>query len=54
MDVDVIAEVDVRGTMAIDQYVSVGLQFIRCKVRLGTKKFSSNNLIKGHDNWAFQ
>lgn len=45
LDVEVTAEVDVRGTMAIDQNVPVGFQSILCKVRLGAKDGTNPKLI---------
>ena len=44
VDVEVTAEVDVRGTMAIDQLVPVGFQSIRCKVRFGAKEGTNPKL----------
>ncbi len=37
LEVDVTADVDVRGAMAIDQQVPVGFQSKRCNVRLRAK-----------------
>ena len=45
LDVEVTAEADVRGTMAIDQNVPVGFQAIRCKVRLGAKDGTKPKLL---------
>ncbi len=38
LEVDVTADVDVRGAMAIDQQVPVGFQSMRCNVRLRAKE----------------
>jgi uncharacterized OsmC-like protein len=38
LEVEVRGDVDVRGTMAIDQQVPVGFQTMRCNVRLRAKE----------------
>lgn len=45
VDVEVKAEVDVRGTMAIEQLVPVGFQSISCKVRIGAKEGTNLKLL---------
>jgi len=46
LEVEVAAEVDVRGTMAVDQQVPVGFQSMRCDVRLRAKAGTSPALLE--------
>lgn len=44
--VDVTADVDVRGTLAVDRQVPVGFQVMRCDVRLRAKEGTSPELLE--------
>lgn len=46
VEVEVKAEVDVRGTMAVDQRVPVGFQSIHCDVRLRAKEGTNPKLLE--------
>ena len=46
LEVEVTGEVDVRGTMAIDQKVPVGFQSMRCNVRLRAKDGTNQEHLK--------
>jgi uncharacterized OsmC-like protein len=46
LEVEVSADVDVRGTMMIDYQVPVGFQSLRCKVHLNTKPGTNKKLIE--------
>lgn len=46
LDVDVTADIDVRGTMAIEREVPVGFQSMRCQVNLQTAGGTDPKLVK--------
>lgn len=46
LEVDVTGEVDVRGTMAVDNQVPVGFQSMRCDVRLRAKNGTDPRLLE--------
>ena len=46
LDVEVTADVDVRGTMAIEREVPVGFQSMRCQVNLQTAGGTDPKLVK--------
>jgi hypothetical protein len=46
LSVEVTANADVRGTMAIDKQVPVGFQAMRCDVRLRAKQGTSPELLE--------
>lgn len=45
LEVEVTADVDVRGTMAMDRQVPVGFQAMRCDVRLRAKEGTSPEVL---------
>lgn len=46
LEVEVTADVDVRGTMAMDRQVPVGFQAMRCDVRLRAKEGTSPEVLQ--------
>ncbi len=46
LEVDVTAEVDLRGAMAVEKNVPVGFQSIRCNVRLRAKEGTQPELLQ--------
>jgi uncharacterized OsmC-like protein len=46
LTVDVSADVDVRGTLAVDRQVPLGFQAMRCDVRLRAKEGTSPELLE--------
>jgi uncharacterized OsmC-like protein len=46
LDVEVTADIDVRGTMAIEREVPVGFQSMRCQVNLQTAEGTDPKLVK--------
>ncbi len=46
LEIEVTGNVDVRGTMAIDQHVPVGFQAMRCNVRFRAKKGTNPKLLE--------
>lgn len=46
LEVEVTAEVDVRGAMAVERSVPVGFQSMRCQVRLRAKEGTKPELLE--------
>jgi hypothetical protein len=46
LNVEVTRDVDVRGAMAIDNKVSVGVQSLQCNVRLRAKEGTNPKLLR--------
>jgi len=46
LDVEVTADIDVRGTMAVEREVPVGFQSMRCQVNLKTAEGTDPKLVK--------
>jgi len=46
LEVDVSADVDVRGTLVVDRDVPVGFQKMQCRVNLGAAEGTNPNLVK--------
>ena len=49
LEVEVTADLDVRGTMAMDRQVPVGFQAMRCDVRLRAKEGTSSEVLKNFE-----
>ncbi len=46
LQVEVTAEVDVRGTMMVDKFTPVGFQSIQCDVQMGVSENTDPRLLK--------
>lgn len=46
LEVEVTAEVDVRGTLMVDRAVPVGFQTMRCQVKIGTAEGTDSKLVQ--------
>ncbi len=47
LEVDVAADLDVRGTLQVDRNVPVGFQRLRCRVNVSAAEGTDPNIVKG-------